>query len=215
MARKQLEDIADKAEDAAIEAKEFETLDVSKIKVEVLPETAAKFKHPFDGYPVRHIMVEMSQTVGGKKKKVPMKFNITEWVLHNQLADPVTQDPSNRNKRTYHSRSIKDLVLGINSPNHTMQFSVPITTENGTFYGALVPDPYVRCQLIFKREQKTGAIQIDKRYMLLDKDQANRLKECFLQLIKEQIDTEKAADAISAGEEPTTIRELEYGAAEI
>lgn len=224
MARQAKVDPVDAVENAVAEEKEFETLDVSKIKVEVLPEAAARAVHPFDGYPVKKFKMpalkynEAGRQVRDAKGKPVMEsqeFNLTEWVLHNHHANPVHQDRSNRRNKTYHSRSVKDLVLGINSPNVVIQFSTLIKTENGDFYGALVPDPYIRCQLIFKREQKTGAVQVDKNYMLLDPEQSGRLKRCFMALIKPQLDNERAADAITAGEEPAAIREVEYGATEI
>lgn len=223
MARRQLEDIVDQAQNAAADAKEFETLDVSNIRVEVLPEAAAKVVHPFDGYPVKKLKIPMKKMdesghfVREKGKVViePKEVNATEWVLHNHHADPIHQDPSNRKAKTYHSRSINDLKLGINSPNILVQFSIPIKTANGTYYGAFIPDPYVRCQLIFKKEQKTGVVQVDKRYMLLDPEQSGRLKRCYQQLIRPQEINDAAADKIMAGEEPAAIRDVEYGAAEI
>lgn len=223
MARKPLEDIVDKAEDAAADAQEFETLDVSNIKVEVLPEAAAKVSHPFDGYPAKKIKIPMPKMDDrghfvkerGKKVIEPKEFSMTDWVLHNYHADPVHQDSSNRRAKTYHSRSINDLKLGINSPNILVQFSTPIKTANGTFFGAFIPDPYVRCQLIFTRDKKDGFVRIDKRYMLLDPEQSGRLKRCFQQLIRPQEINDAAADKIMAGEEPAAIRDMEYGATEI
>ena len=213
---KKLKDPVDEQVEQDLEEKEFETLDVSKIKVEVLPDEAAKTVHPFHGYPVKKVMIDMKETDRtGKKVIVPKKFNITDWVLHNHLSDPIHQDPSNRRHRTYHSRSVLDILGGNSVPNVIMQFSTPVKTDNGTFYGALVPDPYIRCQLIFTREPKSGRVVVDKRYMLLDPEQSNRLKQCFYQLIKPQLDNEAAADKITAGEEPATIREVEYGATEI
>jgi hypothetical protein len=220
MARqKQLEDPVEKTGELkiAVETDEFDSLDVSKIKVEVLPESAAKTIHPFDGYPVRKIKIDMKELNKntGIKEMVPKTFNLTDWVLHNHLSDPVHQDPSNRNKKTYHSRSIKDAMGGNSVPNVIIQFSVPIQTATGLFYGALVPDPYIRCQLAFTTERKTGRVIVDKRYMLLDPKQDGRLKQCFLTLLRPQQEMEKAADMITAGEEPTVMKEVEYGATEL
>ncbi len=219
MKRKQvLEDAVEGAKEGILlEDAEFDSLDVSKIKVEVLPEDAAKAIHPFHGYPVQKVEIPMKETdrATGKKVMVPKKFNITEWVLHNHIADPVHQDKSNRNRRTYHSRSILDILSGNSAPNIIMQFSTRIKTATGEFYGSLVPDPYIRAQLIFTRDKKSGRIMVDKRYMLLDPEQKNRLKQCYFQLIKPQLDMEKAADQITAGEEPTNIREVEYGTTEL
>jgi hypothetical protein len=51
--------------------------------------------------------------------------------------------------------------------------------------------------------------------MLLDMDQKNKLKQCFIQLVQPKIDMERAADAITAGDEPEAMREVEYGATEL
>jgi len=215
MPRPRLTDPVVEQETEKMEEDEFETLDVSKIKVEVLPESAARALKPFDGYPVKKVTVIMTETVKGKKVQVPKVFNLTHWVLHNHLSDPVHQDQSNRKRRTYHNRSILNILQGNSAPNESIQFSVPMETANGIFYGALVPDPYIRSQLIFVRDQKSGRIQVDKRYMLLDMDQKNKLKQCFIQLVQPKIDMERAADAIMAGDEPEAMREVEYGTTEL
>jgi len=201
---------------------EFDSLDLSKLKVEVLPQSAARVAHPFDGYPVQKFKMLAAETKDGRQMKgkdgkvilVPTEYNLTDWVLHNHLHKAVPQDPANRNRKTYHSRSIKDMAKGNSAPNVTMQFSTLIKTASGDFYGALVPDPYIRCQLAFLKTRE-GNIIVDEAYILLDKDQSGRLKQCFLRLMKPQQDMEKAADMITAGEEPMHIPETQFGATEI
>jgi LysM repeat protein len=201
---------------------EFDSLDLTKLKVEVLPQSAARVAHPFDGYPVKKFKLMAPETKDGRQMKgkdgkvvlVPTEYNLTDWVLHNHLHKAVAQDPSNRNRKTYHSRSIKDIAKGNSAPNTVMQFSTLIKTASGDFYGALVRDPYIRCQLIFTQTREGNTI-VDPAYMLLDKDQSGRLKQCFLRLMKPQQDMEKAADMITAGEEPMHIPETEYGATEL
>jgi hypothetical protein len=209
---KLLKDPVDEQSKTAGEEEEFASLDVSKIKVEVLPDEAAKAVHPFDGYPIVKIKIPMPETdKSGKKVVVQKEFNLTDWVLHNHQADPIHQDPSNRRNRTFHSRSIMDLPKGNSAPNVMIQFCNKVETGSGTFYGAIVPDPYIRAQLIFKREPKSGRVIVDKRYTLLDRGQAGRLKQCFFNLIKPQLDNEAAADKIMAGEEPAAMREISPG----
>ncbi len=224
MTRPKVEDPVEKQADVKIEEDDFDSLDVSKIKVEVLPEDAARALRPFDGYPLNKIKIPVlkysadGRQVKGSDGKTAIEqkeFNITDWVLHNQLSDPVHQDPSNRRTQTYHSRSILDLLKGNSAPNVMVQFSTQIKTASGVFYGALVPDPYIRAQFIFTRDKKTGKIMVDKRYMLLDPGQKNRLKQCYFQLIKPQLEIEAAADKITAGEAPAAMREVEYGATEL
>jgi len=212
--REKLRDPVEAGKAMLAEEEEFASLDVSKIKVEVLPDEAAKATRPFDGYPVTKIKLPMPETDrAGKKVMVSKEFNLTDWVLHNHLSDPIHQDPSNRRNRTFHSRSIMDVLKGNSAPNVMIQFCNKVETADGTFYGAIVPDPYIRAQLIFKRDQKSPQrVLVDKRYMLLDKGQAGRLKQCFFQLIKPQLDMEAAADKIMAGEEPpANIREITPG----
>jgi hypothetical protein len=212
MAQKKLTDPVDAGKEEAINEAEFESLDISKIKVEVLPDEAAKAVHPFDGYPTKKIKMNMPEKDrAGKKVMTAKTFNLTHWVLHNHIGDPIHQDPSNRSRKTYHSRSIPDVLGGNSVPNISIQFCTLIDTADGQFYGALVPDCYIRSQLIFMREPKTGNIKIDKRYMLLDPEQAGRLKKAYFQLMKPTLDMERAADQITAGEEPTAIREIAPG----
>jgi hypothetical protein len=222
MARmKQLEDPVKDENTNDISDAEFDSIDVSKIKVEVLPDDAAKATHPFDGYPVKKVKIEMPATDrAGKVTTVPKVFNLSDWVLHNHIADPVKQDKSNGRRKNHHSRSIPSLV-NINLPNTVVSFCIPIKTENGTYYGAYVPDPYTRSQFIFTLERlanpksKSNRLVVDKRYMLLDPDQKNRLKQCYLQLTTRIRENEGAADAITAGEEPSNIRDVAYGSTEI
>jgi hypothetical protein len=224
MERKKLIDpVEEKGSLTAAADAEFDSLDLSKLKVEVLPQSAARVAHPFDGYPVRKFKMDMPQTnkdgrqpkgKDGKVVMVPTEYNLTDWVLYNHLHKPVPQDPANRNRKTYHSRSVKDIAKGNAAPNTVMQFSTLIKTASGEFYGALVKDPYIRCQLAFVMTRE-GNIQVDPAYMLLDPKQDSRLKQCFLRLMKPQQDMEKAADMITAGEQPAEMREVEYGATEL
>jgi hypothetical protein len=204
---------------AVEEEAEFDSLDVSNIKVEVLPESAAKAIHPFDGYPVQKIKIDMEERgkKTGKMGFVKKEFRLTDWVLHNHLSDPIHQDPSNKNRKTYHSRSVMDILGGNSVPNVIIQFSTPIKTASGVFFGALVPDPYIRSQIIFTltKGKNAGRIVVDKRYMLLDPKQDTRLKKCFMNLMRPQQEMEKTADALMAGEQPEVMKEVEYGTTEL
>jgi hypothetical protein len=224
MAREKLIDPVEEKGKLSFDAEgtEFDSLDLTKLKVEVLPQSAARIAHPFDGYPVKKFKMDMPETKDGRQMrgkdgkvvKVPTEYNLTDWVLHNHQHKPVPQDPANRHRKTYHSRSVKDMAKGNSAPNVAIQFSTLIKTASGDFYGALVPDPYIRCQLAFLMSRE-GNITVDPAYMLLDKDQSGRLKQCFMRLMKPNQDMEKAADMITAGEEPMHIPETQYGATEI
>jgi hypothetical protein len=60
MAQK-LKDPVEGQMDLKAEDEEFASLDVSKIKVEVLPEDAARALKPFDGYPVKKVLINMGK----------------------------------------------------------------------------------------------------------------------------------------------------------
>jgi hypothetical protein len=221
---KTLEDPVDIGKIETADDVAFDTLDISKISVEVLPEQAARAVRPFDGYPLKKVKMEVTERSPKSKKLEDVKkdFVLTYFVLHNHVGDPVRQDPSNRvvkteNKgmvkiKTYHGRSVPDILNG-NSANILVQFSTPIKTASGVFYGSYVPDHYIRSQIIFKRHKKTGTAEVDKRYMLLDRDQVGRLKQCFQQVINPAIKMEREADFVSglSQEEPESMTEKSFG----
>ena len=172
---------------------EMEAMDISQLDPVSIPVSAAKPSRPFDGYPVKNT------TIGEGKDK--HKVCLTHIVLHNHVGDPVPQDAggpkvSGKRIQTYHNRMIRDMENGGNA-NVAVHFDLPVKTAKGEFLGAIIPDPYVRCQLFFKYNTKTQRIEVDNRYLLLDGDQKNALKRCFEQVINPQLKIEKAADFIS------------------
>lgn len=216
--KKVLVDPVETGKITAVGDEEFNSLDISKISVEALPDEAAKVTMPFDGYPLKKVKMEVKE----KGKMVKKDFILSYFVLHNHVADPIRQDPSNPNVKTadgmvkvrsYHGRSIPDVLNG-NNANIAVQFSTPIQTATGLYYGHYVPDHYVRSQLAFKYNAKTKRVEVDKRYMLLDREQVGRLKQCFQQIINPKIQMEKAADYVSglSSEEPSNIAEKDFGA---
>lgn len=171
----------------------MDAMDISQLDPVSIPISVAKPSRPFDGYPIK------TTTIGEGKTKC--KVNLTHIVIHNHLGDPVPQDaggPKVNGKRvqTYHNRMIRDVDNGGNS-NVAVHFDRPIKTAKGDFFAAIIPDPYVRCQLLFKFNNKTQRIEVDNRYLLMDGDQRNVLKRCFEQVINPQLKIEKAADFIS------------------
>lgn len=197
--------------DTSIE-KEMDSFDLSKLTVQAIPEETARVRRPFDGYPLKYTKIN------------GVKFCLTHLVAHNRIADPVAQDPSNRKVKTkhtpdgkdgmvqiltYHNRSIRDIANG-NRGNVAVWFDRPVKTANGMFYCSIVPDEYVRAQLCFVHNTKTQRIEIDKRYLLLDLEQKNRLREVFQQIIIPNIRIERAAQYIS-GESPESPAEIPEG----
>jgi hypothetical protein len=185
---------------------DMDGFDLSKLTVHHIPEETARARRPFDGYPLKYTKIN------------GVKMCLTHLVAHNHIGDPVAQDPSNRKVKsergmeqvlTYHNRSIRDLANG-NRSNVAVWFDRPVKTANGQFYFSIVPDEYVRAQLCFIYNNKTQRIEIDKRYLLLDIDQKNRLREVFQQIQIPNQRMERAAQYIS-GETQETPPEIPEG----
>lgn len=126
--------------------------------------------------------------------KAPMVC-LTHIVLHNHIADPVVQDPINREsgRVNYHSTSRRD---EFKRQGIACVFDRPYKTAKGIFYGCVVPQHNVRAQLIFRRNSD-GRVEVDNRYLLLDPDQVRRLREVFSQVINPKVKQEKQASFIS------------------
>lgn len=182
--------------------KESAALDISKLTPVAIPLSAAKVSRPFDGYPVKNIRLPLKKpTVIDGKKVSDIGVCLTHIVLYNHVHSPIAQDDSaprvkGKTLQTYHNRYVRDAANGGNS-NVSVHFDRPIETAKGEFYGSIIPDPYIRCQLCFKLNPQTNRIEIDNRYLLLDADQFNALKKCYEQVINPQLKIEKAADYIS------------------
>lgn len=170
-------------------ASEMAALDISNLNPVAIPLSAAKLSRPFDGYPVKRIKLNGFDVC------------LTHIVLYNHVGFPIQQDRSapkikGKTTQTYHNRYIRDVDNGGNG-NVSVHFDRPIQTAKGEFYGSVIPDPYIRCQLCFEYDVKTSRIKVDSRYLLLDADQFNALKKCYEQVINPQLKIERAADFIS------------------
>ncbi len=160
--------------------------------VSVMPHHT-RVSNPFDGYPLQYV---------GKGKD---KVCITHLVLYNHIAFPVRQNPRLRPVKTKsgeiktpitaHSRAIRDYD---EKQNTEVVFDRgPLKTAKGEFYYAIVPNAYVRAQVVFHYNAKTGAIENDKRYLLMDGSQIDRLFRCFQMVINPKLKIEKQASFIS------------------
>ena len=184
---------------------ETEALSIEQLTPGAVKPSAARATDPFENYPFKWIpLVDKNgkppvdragkpALVNGKAPQVCVSY----IVLHNHLADPVVQDPSNRGKRTnHHSRAIRDEIERINVD---MVFDRPFKTAKGVFFGAIVPQHNLRAQLIFNYNTKSAEprVEVDKRYLLLDTDQVGRLRTLFYQIINPRIRQEKQASFIT------------------
>lgn len=190
------EKLRDPVEDAAIKtmtdadiAEQLENYEPSSIQPQHV-----KISNPFDGYDVQYL---------GKGKG---RINLTQMVLYNHIAKPIRQNPNLRPVKdkktgevrtpiTAHSRAIRDYD---EKQNTEVVFDRgPVKTKKGTFYYALVPNHYVRAQCAFHYNTKSGAIENDVRYLLMDGNQINRLLRCFQMVINPKLKLEKQASFIS------------------
>jgi hypothetical protein len=180
-----------------------------------IPSTAARFVHPFEGYPLGALL-----DVG--KAKVSSTFIVA---LH--PSNNVFQDPSGKNvvvpvhddkgrktgERTttimgYHSRMLPDYEVG--GRNTEIVFDRTITFPDGRKLEncAIVPSHSLRAQIMFKiGDAKKGNTEVDKRYVWADQKQVGRLRRVWNAIIKPSLKAERDAQAIS-GESLETLDEI-------
>lgn len=208
-------------QEAAASLVETEALSIDQLTPEAVQPSAARVTDPFINYPFKWIPLVDGKgkapvdragnpvLVNGKAPQVCVSY----IVLHNHLADRIVQDPSNRGKRTnYHSRGLRDEVERINVD---IVFDRPFKTAKGIFYGAIVPAHNLRAQLFFNYNTKAAEprVEVDKRYLLLDKDQVSRLRTVFYQIINPRIRQEQQAQFVT-GETNTDPGEVPLGSEE-
>jgi hypothetical protein len=157
-----------------------------------IPPERARITRPFDGYPL-------------KKFKFGEVETFTAFIVALNPTVPVPQDPANKKVRTkkgmvqvntYHSRVIRDRET---KENEQVRFDREITIGGSKFLCAIVPSHNVRAQICFKHDPQKNRVEVDRRYMLLDSEQAGRLKKVFDQVINPKLNMERDAKFI-AGE---------------
>jgi len=195
----------EQARAAAGSKKDTESLGIEGLSLtdfQPIPDHAARVRRPFDGYPE-----EMVTITDAKGKKLAVKKH---FVVALSPTVPVFQDPSNNNVvvgsdqvrklKTYHSRFIRD-----GHTNTETVFDREIRLENGqALMCAIVPSHVVRAQIMFalvRRGKGESAIQVDKRYLLLDTRQVSRLRETFQIIINPKLRSEKMSQWISGESE--------------
>lgn len=156
----------------------LENLSISDLKV--IPREMAQSSHPFDGYPIK------KQRVQG----IDRPINLTHLVaLHPNFSVP--QDPSGvgytvRDQKTHqmktinletsHGRTVVDYENG--RRNVMVIFDRKVKLGDGTeLKCAVVPSHSARAQLAFMMNK--DKIVPDTRYILIDRDQAKRLRQVF------------------------------------
>ena len=205
-------DPADKIKEKKAEEKSFddmEKFDISKVKVsdfKRIPRSRARFVHPFEGYPIKKPVVMSVVKDKRTGKEVEIKVSPTFIVGLHPTKEP-DQDPAGLKLdvplATYHSRFIR---TGPDS-NEDVVFDRVMEIEGEKIFYAIVPSHAIRAQICYKTHPKTGAYEVDDRYLLLDLDQSARLMRLYTNIKKPAMRREQMAAEV-AGESETSDAKL-------
>lgn len=172
-----------------------------------IPQKAARIKRPFDGYPMKRVQIGEANV-----------FHTFVVALNPTV--PVRQDPANKKVKqkdgtfkqvlSYHNRMVRDYE---NRENISIVFDRTIRIKGVDYYCAIIPSSNVRAQVCFKYDNKTKRIMVDERYLLLDGEQVQRLRQVYEQVINPKLKLEREAAFISGesneAAEETTLTENE------
>lgn len=212
-----LVDPADKVEKVKEDKRmedEGKILDISNLSMEdfrAIPADRALSSHPFDGYPL------------GAKIKIGEAEVSSTFVVALMPNFYVHQDPSGKgvtirkkagrgevetrvDLETVHSRVVRAYEEG--EANMSFVFDRTAHLKNGDLRVAIVPSHTARAQICFNIEPRTGKIQVDQRYRLLDSKQTDRLRRTFNLIHTPQAKIERLSKAIT-GESSELLEELE------
>lgn len=178
-----------------------------------VPMTAARFVHPFEGYPL------------GKKIKVGEVEISSTFLVALRPQIQVFQDPSGKNVtipknddkgrkigervvtiKSQHSRLLPDYEQG--GRNTDVVFDRAIVFPDGRRLEncAIVASHSLRAQLMFKLGPK-GQTQVDDRYVWVDRNQVSRLRRLWNSIAKPALKAERDAQAIT-GESNETLDDI-------
>ena len=200
------------------EVKTFSIDGLSLDDFKPIEQKAARSPHPFEGYPNEMIKVGEIKSTSGKSTKDIMIPKYAIVALNPK--EPVFKDPSGRRqtinkvdkdgKKTGqsftadvyepHNVCVRNFEEGYNT---TVSFDRELVLKDGSIMKnvAFVLDHSVRAQLFFKLDHKGNNILVDRRYMLIDKNQIGRLRRVFQMIVNPKIKKEQLASAISEGDE--------------
>lgn len=204
------------AEKSAVqEMKEAFSIDnISLDDFKPLAERTALSTHPFDGYPSRMIKVA---DVKGQAIMMPaysiVALNPKEYVHQDpsgknlSIVNTVTKKEEIKTIQTFHNRIVVDYEQG--GRNIDVVFDREIILGDGKVMKncAFVISHSARSQLLFKLTQKGDKIQVDRRYVLLDVEQASRLRRVYEMIVNPKIRKERLSKAI-AGESEEDIANI-------
>lgn len=179
---------------------DIKVMSLEDITPKTLSMNVVRASDPFATYPLKNIKTgkkvpvydENGRVVKGKEKDEVICT--THILLYNHLFKPIKNDPANRGKiKTCHNRSIPDPYT---EENYDLVFDQTYKTAKGEFQGCYVPQDALRAQCYFKLNDRTGRIEQDERYLLLDDEQGKPLLRLYQMIINPKIKMEQQADYI-------------------
>jgi len=187
------------------ERKAFDINNLTMRDFHVLAESFARTPGPFDGYPLKpevdlgKAKISATHVVALNPKELiiqdPSGKAHTVWT---EVKDKMGKTVGRKNERivilkTYHSRVLKD-GSGVNTD---IVFDRSLNLADGNVvWVSIVRDYVLRSRLMYKLT-RDGRVQVDRRYLLLDPDQAKRLRKTFEIIINPHLKIERVARAIS------------------
>ena len=219
--RAKLKDPADANKEAAEEAsfeeemKQADPMRLDPSEIGSMPESAARSPHPFDGYPLgRKVMVgktPISSTFivilrdpsavfqDPSGKGVTHQFfakdkdgnDIKPVNADGKFLAPKIEKTKVINLETHHNRITSNYDDG-SRQSMDWVFDRKVMVGDREMTCCVIPSHSARAQ-IFLRMTKKGKIAIDRRYMLADVNQGNRLRRVFRNIHYQQLKGELAA----------------------
>lgn len=191
---------------------------ISRKDIVTIPPKHTKAVHPFEGYPVKYAMVNgrkvnLTWAIGYKRQPAQDRSG------ENQSIQVLGKDrkPTGEEKivtiKSSHSRLVVDYESG--GRNTMAIFDNTFPLEDGDIIEniAICPSPSARAQICFKVEPKTGQVQINEDYFLLDGGQADRLRRVYENILKPSRRAERDAKAIM-GESQESLDDISLAAGE-
>jgi hypothetical protein len=173
---------------------------ISRKDIVTIPPKHAKAVHPFEGYPVKYAMVNgrkvnLTWVVGYKRQPAQDVSGINQSIPIMEKGK-MTGEEKVVTLGSPHSRLVIDYEGGGRNTMAIFDFKLPM--EDGELIDnlCLVPSPSARAQICFKLEPKTGQVQINEDYFLLDGNQADKLRKVYENILRPAKRAERDAKAI-------------------
>jgi hypothetical protein len=209
-AQKKREGAREKTENAKLST-------ISRKDIVTIPTKHTKAVHPFEGYPVKYAMVEgrkvnLTWAIGYKKIPTQDRSGENQTISTLDAKGRPTGEEKIVTLKSPHSRVAVDYESG--GRNTMAIFDNVFPLEDGDIIEniAIVPSPSARAQICFKVEPKTGQVQINDDYFLLDGGQADRLRRVFENILRPSRRAERDSRAIM-GESQETLDDIPAAAA--